>query len=86
MVYRHGIERNDLLDRHLSGARLGLITNPSGVDQNLCATVDLLHERYDLRALYAPEHGIRGDIQAGAHIDHETDKKTGLPAYSTYGK
>ena len=84
MAYRHGVERNELLPRELRG-RLGLITNPSGVDQNLRATVDLLHERYDLRALYAPEHGIRGDAQAGAHIEHDTDKKTGLPVYSTYG-
>ena len=85
MAYRHGVERNELLARELRG-RLGLITNPSGVDQALRATVDLLHENYDLCALYAPEHGIRGDAQAGAHIDHDTDKKTGLPVYSTYGK
>lgn len=85
MAYRHGVERYDLLSRHLNG-RIGLITNPSGVDQHLRATVDLLHERCDLHALYAPEHGIRGDAQAGAHIDHDIDRKTGLPVYSTYGK
>ncbi len=85
MAYRHGVERQNELDRHLRG-RIGLITNPSGVDQSLRATVDLLHERYQLCALYAPEHGIRGDIQAGAHINHEIDRKTGLPVYSTYGK
>ena len=84
MAYRHGVERRDELDRHLRG-RVGLITNPSGVDQGLRATVDLLHEAYPLCALYAPEHGIRGDKQAGAHIDHDVDRKTGLPVFSTYG-
>ena len=84
MAYKHGVERRDLLNRHLRG-RIGLITNPSGVDRDLRATVDLLNETSDLCALYAPEHGVRGDIQAGAHVGHDTDRKTGLPVYSTYG-
>lgn len=48
----------------LKGKRVGLITNPSGVDNNLKSTIDILSEAegVKLTALYSPEHGVRGDI------------------------
>src|SRR6185437_13151552 len=60
-----------LLESHLDwikGKRVGLITNPTGIDSNLVSTVDLLFEHPDinLTALFGPEHGIRGDQPAGA--------------------
>jgi uncharacterized protein YbbC (DUF1343 family) len=66
--------------------RVGLITNPSGIDRHLRSTVDLLHDRVRLEALFGPEHGIRGDAQDGIEVTNGTDARTGLPIYSLYGK
>lgn len=72
----------------LKGKRVGLITNPTGVDSNLRPTIDILFEapEVDLVALYAPEHGVRGNIYAGDKVSNSRDTKTGLPVYSLYGK
>ena len=72
----------------LQGKRVGLITNPTGVDAQLKSTVDILNEApgVKLAALYGPEHGVRGDIHAGDHVETVTDAQTGLPVYSLYGK
>lgn len=71
----------------LQGKRVGLITNPTGIDNNLRSTIDILHEApgVTLNALYAPEHGVRGDVYAGAHIDNAVDPATGVTVYSIYG-
>ncbi|WP_421920739.1 exo-beta-N-acetylmuramidase NamZ family protein [Marinifilum sp.] len=72
----------------LSGKKIGVITNPTGVNQKLVSSIDLLHEapNVEVKALYSPEHGIRGDHAAGAKVGTYTDKKTGLTVYSLYGK
>jgi len=72
----------------LKGKRVGLITNPTGVDRNLKSTIDILFEskEFSLTVLYGSEHGVRGDFSAGTEIDFYTDAKTNLPVYSIYGK
>ncbi|WP_067727051.1 exo-beta-N-acetylmuramidase NamZ family protein [Oceanobacillus damuensis] len=77
-------EQKDLIE----GKRVGLITNPTGVDQELNSIVDLLHNDPDveLTALYGPEHGVRGDAQAGEYVEFYIDETTGLPVYSLYGQ
>jgi uncharacterized protein YbbC (DUF1343 family) len=72
----------------LEGKRIGLITNPTGVDSYLKSTVDILFEAKNLKlvALFGPEHGVRGNAHAGDKVDNVTDSKTGLPVYSLYGK
>ena len=72
----------------IKGKRVGLVTNPTGVDQNLRSIVDILYNDPDinLTALYGPEHGVRGNEQAGGYIESYTDPETGLPVYSLYGK
>lgn len=74
--------------RCLEGKRVGLITNPTGVDNGLRSTIDILHEapNVNLAALYGPEHGVRGDVHAGDHVSDQRDPATGLPVYSLYGK
>jgi uncharacterized protein YbbC (DUF1343 family) len=67
------------------GKRLGLVASPSGVTHDLRLTLDVLHERYNLTALYAPEHGARGEAEAGEWVGSYTDERTGLPVYSLYG-
>ncbi|MBR5299262.1 MAG: DUF1343 domain-containing protein, partial [Bacteroidales bacterium] len=73
--------------RGLIGKRVGLVTNPSGVDHLLNSTVDILYNApgVELVALYGPEHGVRGDIYAGDHVSDSKDEATGLPVYSLYG-
>lgn len=71
----------------LKGKRVGLTTNPTGVDHNLKSTVDILYEapEVNLVALYGPEHGVRGNVHAGDHVGNDVDARTGLPLYSLYG-
>ncbi len=72
----------------LEGKRVGLITNPTGFDNNLKSTIDVLHEAKNVKlvALFGPEHGVRGDVHAGDKVENMTDSKTGLPVFSLYGK
>ena len=71
----------------LRGKRVGLITNPTGVDRQLRSTIDILHEAPDVElvALYGPEHGVRGEYPAGELIDNKLDPATGIPMFSLYG-
>jgi uncharacterized protein YbbC (DUF1343 family) len=70
----------------LFGKRLGLITNPSGVNHELNSTIDLLFKlpNVSLVALFAPEHGLRGDKAPGEPFNDYIDPITGLPVYSLY--
>lgn len=72
----------------LEGKKVGLITNPTGVDSKLKSTIDILDEAnsFDLVALFGPEHGVRGDYAAGDKIETYSDPTTKLPVYSLYGK
>ena len=71
----------------LQGKRVGLVTNPTGVDSELKSTVDILFEseNVNLTTLFAPEHGIRGNFTAGHKVEDERDEKTNLPVYSLHG-
>ena len=71
----------------LKGKRVGLVTNPSGVDSQLRSTIDILFNAPDVNlvALYGPEHGVRGDVYAGGKISDSVDSSTGLPVFSLYG-
>lgn len=71
----------------LAGRTVGVITNQTGVTSQLESVVDALHRRTSVRikAVFAPEHGFRGDRPAGAAVGTYTDAQTGLPVYSLYG-
>ncbi|MFB4160037.1 exo-beta-N-acetylmuramidase NamZ domain-containing protein [Geomicrobium sp. JSM 1781026] len=72
----------------LEDKRIGIVTNPTGVTQDLDNIVDVLVAEEDLNvtSLYGPEHGIRGDAQAGDYVEFYIDEETGLPVYSLYGE
>jgi uncharacterized protein YbbC (DUF1343 family) len=79
------------LAKHLDlvkGKRVGLITNPTGVDADLRSTIDLFQTEpaIDLVALYGPEHGVRGNAQAGEYVPFYYDDKFKLPVFSLYGQ
>ncbi len=72
----------------LGGMRFGLITNHTGVDRSLRSIIDLLQAKdgIELAALFGPEHGVRGEAQAGAEVNGALDQRTGLPVYSLFGE
>src|SRR5574344_1671391 len=82
---RLGIDNLETDFSILSGKNVGLITNAPGVDSQFNSTIDVLYKNVKLKALFAPEHGIRGAVTAGAAVGGETDVKTGLSLYSLYG-
>ena len=81
-----GLDRLELADSILKEKRIGLMTNQTGIDHRFRSGIDLLHSRYNLTALFAVEHGIRGDVQAGAAYETQPDPVTGVPVYAVYGK
>ena len=79
------------LEKHLDlveGKKVGLVTNPSGVDSLLRSTVELFYKnkRVNLAALYGPEHGVRGNAQAGEYVPFYRDEKYDIPVFSLYGQ
>jgi len=72
----------------VKGKKVGLITNPTGVDRSLRSDIDLLRDsgKVDLVALYGPEHGVRGNVQGGIYISFYFDDKYRLPVFSLYGQ
>lgn len=81
-----GLDRLNTIDAVLRGKRLGLMTNPTGIDSHFRSSIDILHQNYKLTALFSCEHGVRGDAQAGARIETYQDPETGVMVYSCYGK
>jgi uncharacterized protein YbbC (DUF1343 family) len=74
--------------RLLSGERVGVVTNPTGITQDARHIVDVMHpdDRVNLVAVFGPEHGFRGTAQAGGSEGRYDDPATGLPVYDTYLK
>lgn len=72
----------------LRGKRVGLITNHTGKNSAGESTIDLLHRApgFELVALFSPEHGIRGEAEAGERVASSHDPATGLPIHSLYGE
>lgn len=73
--------------KELAGLKIGLITNHTGLSRDGKSSIDLLHESpaVELKTLFGPEHGIRGELDQ-AEISDGKDDKTGLPVYSLYGE
>lgn len=77
-----------LLDEHLEelkGKRVGLVMNPTARVEDSHMLDTLLARDVNVTALFAPEHGFRGDVGAGETIEDGIDQATGLPVFSLYG-
>jgi uncharacterized protein YbbC (DUF1343 family) len=74
--------------RDLAGRSVGIVTNRSGITSWGEPFADAVHRNTNitLKALFAPEHGIRGTSAAGASVASGIDARTGLPVHSLYGK
>ncbi len=83
-----GAERLDVIQRHIEGQRVALVVNQTSIldHQNIHLLDALLERGADIRKVFAPEHGFRGTIDAGATVQDSKDQKTGLPIVSLYGK
>ena len=71
----------------LQGKRVGILTNPTGVDRALVSTIDRVRALPGVQVvrLFCPEHGLRGAFAAGAAVDETRDAVSGLPIVSLYG-
>lgn len=85
-MVRCGIDRLETVDRYAKHQSVGLLSSAASLDRCFRHSVGRIAERYQLKALFAPEHGLRGEQQAGTLIDHQIDAQTGLPVYSLYGE
>ncbi len=86
MSYRPGIENLTYVDHVLKGKKLGLMTNHTGIDSNFKSDIDILISKYDLVKLFAPEHGLRGELQANERVSSYVDEKTGIEVVSLFGE
>lgn len=80
-----GIDQLDTVQKQLQGKRVGLMTNQTGIDGRFRPSIDLIHARFRLSALFSVEHGIRGNMEAGEKYPVQPDPATGVPVYSVYG-
>ncbi len=80
-----------LFEKHLDlirGKHVGLITNPTGLDSKLDSIIEVFRAHPDVKlvALYGPEHGVRGNAQAGEYVAFYFDEHYQLPVFSLYGQ
>ncbi len=83
---RVGAERTGDYFPLLKNKRIAILSNHTGMvgDEHL---VDLLHrEKFNVVAIFSPEHGFRGTADAGEHVSSSVDEKTGIPIRSLYDK
>ncbi|ARS35920.1 exo-beta-N-acetylmuramidase NamZ family protein [Pontibacter actiniarum] len=81
-----GAEQLELYLPQLQGKRVGLIVNQTSTIDDTHLVDTLLSRGVEIKTIFAPEHGFRGEADAGAHIKDAKDSKTGLPIISLYGK
>ena len=84
MNTRCGIDRIEEFPHILGGKRLGLVTGGSGIGRDYRSSIEILHEKYNLTTLFAPEHGVRGEQQGGVMVHNHIDPHSGLPVYSLF--
>ncbi|MEW6227550.1 MAG: DUF1343 domain-containing protein [Bacillota bacterium] len=78
---------DDRAAQSLVGKRMGIITNPTGVNRCLKTTLELMQRdrRFRVVAAFSPEHGLQGEVQDAVGVGEYRDEATGLPVYSLYG-
>ena len=81
-----GAERTALYFSKLKGKRIGFVANQTSKIKNDHLVDILLNEGVNIVKVFSPEHGFRGNADAGAKVRDEIDLQTGLPIYSLYGK
>lgn len=85
-MFLNGIDCMDNYPAVFGKKRLGLLTSISGVNKNLQSSIQVIAKKYNLTALFSPEHGVRGDLDAGELVDTYRDPETNVLVYSMYRK
>ncbi len=80
-----GAERMNVYLPMLKGKSVAVFANPTSMVKNTHLVDTLISSGIKVVKIFGPEHGFRGDADAGEHIDDAKDKKTGLPVVSLYG-
>ena len=81
-----GAQRTDQYIPLLKGKRVAVVTNQTGMIGQVHVVDSLLNLGIDVKKVFAPEHGFRGEADAGEQVANERDKRSGLPLISLYGK
>lgn len=81
-----GAEQLDILLPKLTGKKVGLVVNNTALVGKTHLADTLLSHGVQVKKIFGPEHGFRGDAADGQHIDDTIDKKTGVAVISLYGK
>jgi|TARA_B100000795_G_C22803069_1_gene443020 uncharacterized protein YbbC (DUF1343 family) len=81
-----GAENTVLYLSKLKGKRVGIVSNQTSMINGVHLVDTLISLGVNLTVVFSPEHGFRGDHDAGAQIKHGVDAKTGLPIFSLHGK
>lgn len=81
-----GAERVNSYLGKLKGKRVAIVANQTSFIKNVHIVDSLLSLGVDVKKVFSPEHGFRGNASAGEHVKSSTDVKTGLPLVSLYGK
>ncbi len=81
-----GAERSEIYLPLLEGKKVGLVVNQSSMVDSVHLINYLVRKGVDVKGIYAPEHGYKGNVERGKHVDGEIDAETGIPVYSLYGK
>ncbi|WP_437179409.1 exo-beta-N-acetylmuramidase NamZ family protein [Pontibacter vulgaris] len=81
-----GAEQTEKYLNLLKGKRIGLVVNQTSVIGKTHLVDSLVSQGINIITIFAPEHGFRGDADAGAYVKDAKDVRTGLPIISLYGK
>lgn len=81
-----GADQTDLYLPLIKGARVGLLVNQTSITGGKHLVDVLMENNIQVSKIFAPEHGFRGEADAGANIQDDKDKATGIPIVSIYGK
>lgn len=84
--FKTGADRPELYLPLLKDKTIAVVTNQTGLLQDKTFLVDfLVKNKVKIKSIFAPEHGFRGDADAGEHVKNGVDTKTGIPIVSLYG-
>ena len=81
---KFGIEQTELLQKVLTGKKIGLVVNQASIRNGMHTIDRLLELKFKISKLYALEHGVRGKSDAGEDVDSGVDEETGIPVISVF--
>lgn len=84
--FKTGADRPELYMPLLQNKTIAVVTNQTGLMNDRTHLVDyLVSNKIKVKSIFAPEHGFRGNADAGEHVKNGVDTKTGVPIVSLYG-